>query len=67
MARNRRKKTSGHRRGTPAWMWLLTGILIGLGLAWYLFAMGYIPEARMSQPIAGETATRQFDVRLKRV
>jgi len=25
-------------------MWLLTGILIGLGLAWYLFAKGYIPQ-----------------------
>jgi cell division protein FtsN len=27
-------------------MWLLTGILIGLGLAWYLFARGYIPQPR---------------------
>lgn len=27
-------------------MWLLTGILIGLGLAWYLFAKGYIPQPR---------------------
>jgi len=25
-------------------MWLLTGVLIGLGLAWYLFAKGYIPQ-----------------------
>ena len=28
-------------------MWLLTGILIGLGLAWYLFAKGYIPQPQM--------------------
>jgi cell division protein FtsN len=34
------------RSGTPAWIWLLTGILIGLGLAWYLFAKGYIPQPR---------------------
>jgi cell division protein FtsN len=27
-------------------MWLLTGILIGLGLAWYLFGKGYIPQPR---------------------
>ena len=32
------------RSGTPAWIWLLSGILIGLGLAWYLFAKGYIPQ-----------------------
>jgi cell division protein FtsN len=25
-------------------MWLLTGVLIGLGMAWYLFAKGYIPQ-----------------------
>jgi cell division protein FtsN len=40
-------------------MWLFTGILIGLGLAWYLFAKGYIPAARIEQPVAGETSTRQ--------
>jgi cell division protein FtsN len=27
-------------------MWLLTGVLIGLGLGWYLFAKGYIPQPR---------------------
>ena len=35
-------------------MWLMTGILIGLGLAWYLFAKGFIP-----QPEAEETASAQ--------
>ncbi|MEE8495960.1 MAG: SPOR domain-containing protein [Xanthomonadales bacterium] len=59
MAKNRRKKSSGGRKGTTAWMWLLTGILIGLGLAWYFFAKGYIPAARIEQPIAGETSSRQ--------
>ena len=59
MAKNRRKKSSGGRQGTPAWMWLFTGILIGLGLAWYLFAKGYIPAARIEQPVAGESSTRQ--------
>ena len=59
MARNRRKKSRGGRQGTPAWMWLFTGILIGLGLAWYLFAKGYIPALRIEQPVAGETSTGQ--------
>ena len=60
MAKNRRtKKIKRGRQGTPAWMWLFTGILIGLGLAWYLFAKGYIPAVRIEQPVAGETSTRQ--------
>jgi cell division protein FtsN len=59
MAKNRRRKSSAGRPGTPAWMWLFTGILIGLGLAWYLFAKGYIPVARIEQPLAGESSTRQ--------
>lgn len=32
------------RQGAPAWLWLLGGMLIGLGLAWYLFGKGYIPQ-----------------------
>ena len=50
MAAARRKKpgrsrgaTRG-RSGAPGWIWLLGGMLIGLGLAWYLFARGYIPQ-----------------------
>lgn len=34
-------------------MWLAAGLLIGLGLAWYLFAKGYIP-----QPTAEEVANQ---------
>jgi cell division protein FtsN len=45
-------------RGTPAWMWLLTGILIGLGLAWYLFAKGYIPQPQAEEIVSGETANQ---------
>ncbi len=40
-------------------MWLFTGILIGLGLAWYLFAKGYIPATRIEQPVAGTTSSQQ--------
>ena len=53
MAR-RKAATRSNKKGTPAWMWLMTGILIGLGLAWYLFAKGLIP-----QPEAEETASAQ--------
>jgi cell division protein FtsN len=48
----KRKAASRGRQGTPAWMWLLTGVLIGLGLAWYLFSKGYIPQPKISQEVA---------------
>jgi cell division protein FtsN len=53
MARRKAATRSRGRSGTPAWMWLATGILIGLGLAWYLFAKGMIPQP---EPQAAETA-----------
>jgi cell division protein FtsN len=37
-------------------MWLLTGILIGLGLAWYLFAKGYIPQPKAETVVSGESS-----------
>jgi cell division protein FtsN len=40
-------------------MWLLAGILIGLGLAWYLAARGYIPQPQRDLPVAGEPAGDQ--------
>jgi len=42
-------------------MWLLAGILIGLGLAWYLAARGLIPQPRPEQPVANDTAAGQHD------
>lgn len=49
MAARRRAGARGRgasrgRQGAPAWLWLLAGMLIGLGLAWYLFGKGYIPQ-----------------------
>ncbi len=35
-------------------MWLLTGILLGLGLAWYLFGKGYIPQPEPEKVTSGE-------------
>jgi cell division protein FtsN len=59
MVNNRRKKSRRGKQGTPAWMWLFTGILIGLGLAWYLFAKGYIPAIQIEQPVAGDASEGQ--------
>jgi cell division protein FtsN len=41
------------RSGAPGWIWLLAGMLIGLGLAWYLFAKGYIPQPTAQSVEAG--------------
>jgi cell division protein FtsN len=58
MAPARRKKAAGKNRGTPAWMWLLTGLLIGLGLAYYLWSKGYIPQPGVVPSTSGEAATQ---------
>jgi cell division protein FtsN len=47
VASARRRKTSRSRQGTPAWLWMLTGLLIGLGLAYYLWSKGYIPQPQV--------------------
>lgn len=44
MAAAQRRKSRNHQRGIPAWLWLLSGILLGLGLAYYLWSKGYIPQ-----------------------
>jgi len=40
----RRRSSNRGRPGAPAWLWLLAGILVGLGLAYYLWSKGYIPQ-----------------------
>jgi cell division protein FtsN len=42
----RGRGASRGQQGLPGWLWLLAGMLIGLGLAWYLFGKGYIPQPR---------------------
>ena len=42
-------------------MWLLAGILIGLGLAWYLAAKGLIPQPPPEQPLPNVGASGQQD------
>jgi cell division protein FtsN len=58
MAAAQRRKSS-RNRGTPAWLWLLGGILIGLGLAYYLWSKGYIPQPR-ADSVATDEPTEQI-------
>ena len=56
MARGRRRNAGRKSHGTPGWMWLLAGILIGLGLAYYLSAKGYIPQPQADSSSSEESA-----------
>ncbi|MGH8036054.1 MAG: hypothetical protein ACREO9_12570, partial [Lysobacterales bacterium] len=42
-------------------MWLFSGILIGLGLAWYLAAKGYIPQPQTAPPSATDASDEGAD------
>ena len=55
MASARRKKPGKKGQGTPAWMWLMTGVLIGLGLAYYLWSKGFIPQPQVDTAVTEES------------
>jgi cell division protein FtsN len=59
LAAAKRRKSGRNHRGTPGWLWLLTGILVGLGLAWYLWSKGFIPQPQ-ADSIATEESTEQI-------
>lgn len=40
---SRKRGASRGKSGTPASLWLFTGLFIGLGLSWFLFTQGYFP------------------------
>ena len=56
----RRRTTANRRRdssGLPAWLLLLSGVLIGLGLAVFLVFEGYLPEIQRNlAPAEGDPA-----------
>jgi len=56
VAAAKRRKAGNRSRGTPSWMWLMSGILLGLGLAYYLWSKGYIPQPDVDSLDSGETA-----------
>lgn len=55
MAANRRRVKKRSSLGIPAWIWLLTGILIGLGTAVALMLKGYLPELKQHMPTVDGT------------
>ena len=61
MARRKAATRGRSKQGTPAWMWLMTGILIGLGLAWYLFAKGYIPQPEVEEAVSTQGPAEEAD------
>lgn len=61
MGAARRKTTRRGRQGSPAWLWLLSGVLIGLGLAYYLWSKGFIPQPQPEPAQAEESATPAID------
>lgn len=48
----RRGASRGSRQSAPAILWLFAGVLIGLGVAWYLAAKGFIAQPAPEQPAA---------------
>ncbi len=56
MAAAQRRKSGRNHQGTPGWLWLLAGILVGLGLAWYLWSKGFIPQPRVDPTATEESA-----------
>jgi cell division protein FtsN len=48
-------------------MWLLTGILIGLGLAYYLWSKGYIPQPQADPSVAEKSAIQSNPAKAEEV
>lgn len=63
----RRNQSSRNRAGTPAWLWLLAGILVGLGLAYYLWSKGYIPQPGGDLAVSEEPAGQAVAVSAEEV
>ena len=58
MAAPRRKKTTkrrgasrGRKQSSPAFLWFLSGLVIGLGISGFLFFKGYLPDRPDQQPV----------------
>jgi len=58
MARKKtRRKPTAKKTQSPAWLWLLTGILIGLGASTWAVLQGYIPQPKQSAESKQELPT----------
>ncbi len=54
----KRGASRGHRSPTPALLWLFTGLLIGLGLAWYGASKGWIAAPQVEPESATTVSPR---------
>jgi len=52
-----RRKPTTKKTQSPAWLWLLTGILIGLGASTWAVLQGYIPQPKQSAESKQELPT----------
>lgn len=52
----KRGASRGNKSSTPALLWLFTGLLIGLGLAWYAASKGWIAAPR-AEPESATTVS----------
>lgn len=60
-----RRKPATKKNQSPAWLWLLTGILIGLGISTWAVLQGYIPQPKRTtastQPLPTPNKTNPKD------
>jgi len=63
-ASNRRGAKRNGSSGIPAWLWLIGGILIGLGVAVLLMIKGYLPEIQQHLPTLDSKSTQPAEAAL---
>lgn len=54
----KRGASRGNKSSTPALLWLFTGIILGLGLAWYGASKGWIATPKAEPAAAGTVSPR---------
>lgn len=57
----KKRGASRGRSGTPASLWLFTGLFIGLGLSWFLFSRGYFPYTDLPVQDAADSGPITLD------
>lgn len=55
-------RSGAERKQIPAWVWMLTGVVIGLLLAGLVFLKGWAPKLRDQQPVPAPAAAKPAEV-----